>query len=303
MIERKPVVCVLMSSYNGERYIQQQIDSILSQEDVEVKLVIRDDGSTDGTKSIIGKYETVLLIAGENIGCEPSFMELLHYKVDADYYAFSDQDDVWYPRKLISAIENILQHQSDLAVCNLMLVDSNLNEMNPLFSKEDIAYNQLLMNRYAQSNLHGCVQVWTRKLHDIIQCFHPKVVQPHDVVVNAIANIVSSTYIDNRCFIKYRLHGDNVSGYTTNVLQKIIKRFKLYFGKKHPCRDVFWKQMLDSFDQCISHTSSSYETICLIANYKKGFSQKMKLCISPFFRGMPLQYRMLWTLCVIFNKY
>lgn len=303
MIEKRPVVCVLMSSYNGERYIQQQIDSILSQEDVEVKLVIRDDGSTDGTKNIIGKYESAQLITGVNLGCEPSFMELLHYNVDADYYAFADQDDVWHPRKLISAIENIKQHNCDLSVCNLMLVDAGLNEISPLFSKEDIAYYQRLMDRYAQSNLHGCVQVWTRRLHDIIQDFHPVVVQPHDVVVNAIANIVSSTYIDNRCFINYRLHGDNVSGYTTSVTQKIIKRLKFYFGKKHPCRDVFWKQILDCFDSRISHTSSCYKTISLIANYKKGFSQKLKLCFSPFFREMPLQYRLLWSICVIFNKY
>ena len=60
MKERKPVVCVLMSSYNGEKYIKQQIDSILSQEDVDLKLVIRDDGSTDGTRDIIREYSSVL---------------------------------------------------------------------------------------------------------------------------------------------------------------------------------------------------------------------------------------------------
>lgn len=303
MKERQPVICVLMSSYNGEKYIKQQIDSILSQEDVELKLVIRDDGSTDGTRDIIREYSSVLLIAGENIGCELSFMELLHFKIEADYYAFSDQDDVWHPRKLISAIENIQQHHCDLSVCNLMMVDSNLMKINPLFSKADIDYNQFLMDRYAQSNLQGCVQVWTRKLHDMIQSYRPKKVVPHDTWVNAIANIVSSTFVDENCYIDYRLHEDNVSGYTTSILKKIPKRLKLYFWKKHPLRDDFWKEILESGILHLGAQDVRYKTICLIAYYKKGLVNKLRLCFSSFFREMPLQYRLLWSLCVILNKY
>lgn len=303
MIERKPVVCVLMSSYNGEKYIKQQIDSILSQEEVDIKLVIRDDGSTDSTRDIVGKYSSVQLIAGENIGCEPSFMELLHLRVEADYYAFSDQDDIWHPRKLISAIENIQQHHCDLSVCNLMMVDSHLKKINPLFSKADIAYNQHFMDRYAQMNLHGCVQVWTRKLHDIIQSYRPEVVVPHDTWVNAIANTVSSTFVDEHCYIDYRLHGDNVSGYTTSLLRKIPKRLKLHFGKNHPRRDEFWKEILKSNILNMDVTDVRYKTIFLIANYKKSLSLKLKMCFSPFFREMPMQYRLLWSMCVILNKY
>ena len=66
-----------MSTYNGEKYIKQQLDSIFAQEDVDVKLVVRDDGSKDSTLDILRQYNSIILFEGANIGCEKSFMELL----------------------------------------------------------------------------------------------------------------------------------------------------------------------------------------------------------------------------------
>ena len=93
-------VAVLMSTYNGEKYIRDQIDSILSQIKVNVTLFIRDDGSTDSTVKIITqyteKYSNIKFWVGENIGVGNSFMQLLYSLTDEfDYYAFSDQDDIW----------------------------------------------------------------------------------------------------------------------------------------------------------------------------------------------------------------
>ena len=303
MKHKIPKVCVLMSTYNGEKYIKEQIDSILSQEGVEIKLVVRDDGSTDKTLSILYNYKNITLLAGNNIGCEASFQNLLHYDVNADYYAFADQDDVWQPRKIFSAIENIKSHQCDLSVCNLMLVDAGLKQIKPLFSDEDIEYNQYIMNTFAQSNLHGCVQVWTRQLHNHIKLFHSYELFPHDVLVNAVANLLSSTYIDKRCYINYRLHGDNVSGYTTNKWKKIKRRLLFYFGDNHPHRDEFCQQLINCYESFYEESDGKWKTIKLIAEYKKGFHYKMNLLCCPYFRSMSLEYRILWSLCVMCNKY
>ena len=299
----KSTVCILMSTYNGEKYIKQQLDSIFAQEDVDIKLVVRDDGSKDSTLDILRQYNSIILFEGANIGCEKSFMELLFMDIEADYYAFADQDDVWHPRKIISAIENIHKYNCDLSVCNLKLVDGNLDEIGNLFSNQDIDNYQKIMDKFAQTNFHGCVQVWTNKLHKVIQTYRPLHIEPHDVWVNAIANIVSSTYIDNRCFINYRLHGNNVSGYTTNVINKFIKRIKLYFGKNHPQRDILSKQLLDNFGFYLNKADSKYKTISLIANYKRNIIQKLKLCFSPYFKSMTFKNRIIWSLCVMLNKY
>ena len=105
-----PVVCVMMSTYNGEKYIEEQIRSIIKQKtDANVYIKIRDDGSTDGTCDIIEKLTVeypnrIELQKGHNIGYNASFFRLLCEAEGYDYYAISDQDDVWLKDKLETAI-------------------------------------------------------------------------------------------------------------------------------------------------------------------------------------------------------
>ena len=89
-------VVVLLSSYNGGKYIKEQIESILAQSYKNVELFIRDDGSKDDTVKILKTYEhnpRIRVFYGENIGFFASFLWLLNNSVQADYYAFADQDD------------------------------------------------------------------------------------------------------------------------------------------------------------------------------------------------------------------
>jgi rhamnosyltransferase len=109
-------VCVLLSTYNGEAYLREQIDSILAQIDVSVELIIRDDGSKDSTVKIINEYKNqyvnvLILDSYKNLGPANSFMELLYASGDADYYAFAEQDDIWLPEKLSKAI-GIIEHKN-----------------------------------------------------------------------------------------------------------------------------------------------------------------------------------------------
>ena len=81
-----------MSTYNGEKYLGQQIESILAQEKVDVHLMIRDDGSTDNTRNVLKRYENndrITIKYGKNTGVGVSFLKLLYVNMDADYYAFS----------------------------------------------------------------------------------------------------------------------------------------------------------------------------------------------------------------------
>ena len=100
-------VLVLMSTYNGEAYLTEQVESILKQADVNVKLLVRDDGSTDNTLRILNKYATeekLDYITGKNINWMHSFWTLVNMAHGADYYAFADQDDIWFPDKLARAV-------------------------------------------------------------------------------------------------------------------------------------------------------------------------------------------------------
>ena len=160
-----------MSSYNGEKYIKEQIDSILAQEEVEIYLLIRDDGSRDATLDILEKYEkldNVRLIKGENLGVKKSFLSLIAMAPDYfDYYALSDQDDYWLTDKMISAINHIEgagENLDDnfLYYSNTCLVDENLFPLNEKGYNVDRPYNfgEILIRNCAS----GCTYVFGRKL-------------------------------------------------------------------------------------------------------------------------------------------
>ena len=137
---KNPVVLVLMSTYNGGRFLKEQIDSILSQEDVDVRLLVRDDGSKDNTCSILSEYasvhQNIEWKACENVGFVRSFSALvrmaLESEIAADYYAFADQDDIWMSKKLITACSVLFSKDAskpNLFTSNSMQVDADGKEL------------------------------------------------------------------------------------------------------------------------------------------------------------------------------
>lgn len=161
-------VLVMLSSYFGERYIQDQIDSILCQQNVEVSLIVRDDGSKDGTCEIVQKNAVndprIRLIRGDNIGFRRSFFELLlNAPLNYDYYAFSDQDDIWESDKLSRAVDFLETTKADvkLYASGLKVVDEKLNfKYLNSFSKLRITYGSAL----SRQRLAGCTMVFNTGL-------------------------------------------------------------------------------------------------------------------------------------------
>ena len=106
-------VLILLSTYNGEKYLEEQLNTILNQttEEISVSIIIRDDGSSDNTIKIINKYindyDCIKLIKGKNLGPALSFRELINLADETySFYAFADQDDIWVKGKIEAAVEN-----------------------------------------------------------------------------------------------------------------------------------------------------------------------------------------------------
>ena len=117
-----PHVNILLATYNGSKYLKEQLDSLLSQSYPNITIYIRDDGSTDGTIAILKKYiadntssRNIILLdnQGKNLRCPGSFYEILKKCSPAEYYAFCDQDDIWYPDKIKWAVDK-LEAQADI---------------------------------------------------------------------------------------------------------------------------------------------------------------------------------------------
>lgn len=103
-------VCVMMSTYNGADFIEEQIESIRKQNQVAVDLYIRDDGSTDRTVELLrmySRYDHIFVWEEKQTGVADSFWNLLERMGEYEYYAFADQDDIWDCDKLIKAVQAI----------------------------------------------------------------------------------------------------------------------------------------------------------------------------------------------------
>ena len=302
-------VCVYMSTYNGEKYIKEQIDSILNQKGVKIHLIIRDDGSEDSTLDIIEKYrennvDNIKVIHGDNVGCEESFMRLLHYSFGADYYAFADQDDIWYPDKCISAINTIKNCEKPaLATCNLLACNENMNPIKVIHTKEHCIKIEQKQKEVIFINMHGCVLLWNKALDVILKSFKPKVTVGHDSWVCAVAHIVGEMKVDSMPHIFYRLHGNNVSGYALNCISRVKKGIKIYCGKGHPQRDLFAKQLIKGYGKYLNQNSKAYKNIEAVANYKSSYKAKIALINSEVIRYSEGLDRAFWIFCILIGTY
>lgn len=302
-------VCILLSAFNGEKYIKIQIESIMKQINVESILVIRDDGSTDKTKTIImslkEKYKNkIIYIEGKNLGCEASFFNLLKYNIDADFYAFSDQDDFWMPNKLYKQIEAIKKYNvAALSLCNLLVCDNNLNPIKTMHSVNELNDYKTRMKRDIICNMHGCVMVWNKNLHTILQNNIPNQIVAHDAWLNAIANLIGIVEIISEPLIKYRIHDNNVSGFALNNISKIKKGICIYLGKNHPNREYIAKTLLAFFEKNIDKKTDGYNTLLLLSKYKNNFANKRKLIKNDIVQKRDIYHKYLWIICILMNKF
>ena len=207
-------VLVLMSTYNGEKYLREQIDSILTQQDVDVDLLVRDDGSKDDTLKILDEYQSngkLTYYTGPNLGPQRSFMHLLQNAPKSEYYAFADQDDVWMKDKLSCAITKLSKNEDKPALyfSQTQVTDENLNlrksvKINPL-----LTFGESLIYKY----VNGCTMVFNHNLRQIISNQTPKCMPMHDMWIYAIAMAFDAHVVfDPTPHILYRQHTTNAVG-------------------------------------------------------------------------------------------
>lgn len=207
---------VMMSTYNGERFVDEQIRSICLQEDVNVSLLVRDDGSQDSTIEVLKKWIDTLnisIINGENIGTARSFLELIKAVKQEEnaYYAFSDQDDYWLPNKIKIAIKELKPYDGIPALyySNIRYVDSNLNEMSNPYKRQ--YYTTELKGTMVIAEAPGCTMVFNSTLLELLKQYFPVECHMHDVwVLNVCAALNGKIIYDKESRILYRQHEDNV---------------------------------------------------------------------------------------------
>lgn len=274
-------VQVLLSAFNGEKYLAKQIESILSQDYPEISLLIRDDGSNDDTLDIIKtyecQYENVVCYAGKNLGVQKSFFDLMmHADETADYYAFSDQDDVWLPGKIRRAVELLEKQDSNLPLLyasKTTLVDEQLNEIPMKIRAPEIVPD--FGNALVENICTGCTEVFNRKLFNLVNQKTPEYTIMHDWWLYLCASAFGKVVYDSDSYILYRQHGNNQLG-AQDSLKGLWKSRSARFGN---LKYTLSKQA-QSFTEIYGNQYENYGVALNMAKSKNHFGSRLSLLLS-----------------------
>lgn len=221
------LITIVMSTYNGEKYIREQIDSILSSTCQEFDLLISDDCSSDQTINIINSYQReypcrIHVHRNEkNMGYTLNFLNAVG-RTNSDYVMFCDQDDVWMPDKIeltlkrMKQLENNLGSEVPIAVfTDAQVVDENLKTINPSFFRSGNLNPQKtdLPHILMENKLIGCTVMFNRALRDVlIEHPMPSYARYHDWWIALIAAALGRISYLPKATLLYRQHGNNVVG-------------------------------------------------------------------------------------------
>lgn len=233
-------VIVLLSTYNGEKYLQEQLESLVAQEGVETEILVRDDGSKDNTITILNEWQERGLLkwySTTNVGCCKSFISLLETATDGAYYAFCDQDDVWLPNKLKLTMEKMVATEKEnpekpiIIHTDMNVVDENLNIIHESFWRSSGLRPDILKTfpyLCTCNSVNGCTIVMNSAARKLIL---DKYVEQETIIHDVISALTVAyhggiiDYIDVPTML-YRQHSNNVVGAMQyNKAQAIKERF------------------------------------------------------------------------------
>lgn len=240
---------ILLATYNGEKYVKEQIDSILNQTYKNIRLIISDDCSKDSTCEILKEYEKKdnrikLCMQQKNLGVVKN-IEFLLEQVENEYYMLSDQDDVWLPQKVEKSLEKLKQKNADLVFGDLEVVDKNLKTIHPSFG--DFMLLNRKINKYIDSYrlnyLYNCVTGCTilakkETIEKIVPLPQKTKYLIHDHWISIMASVYGKVAYIPEKYIKYRQHENNQVG--TNKISH-------GFNKLEQVRELFINVKLGVF--------------------------------------------------------
>ena len=243
-------IVILMATYNGEKYITEQLKSIQNQTVVNWNLYIRDDGSVDNTVSIIKKYvekdsRIHLIEDGKgNLGPLKNFNELLNIGINSDIIFLADQDDIWFLNKIEISVEELTKIENPLK-----LIYTNFNNWYP--------EKKLQIKNYKQSNPDYKNLVWQNWIYGCTMCFSkelallcleiPLVAENHDNWIANVASLYGEIGYISSPTLNHRIHDNNVTTSSENLLGQYFKLLKRTLFSK----DKFKKNKLSFIKKLI----------------------------------------------------
>jgi glycosyltransferase involved in cell wall biosynthesis len=216
------MISVCIATYNGEKYIKEQLDSIINQLNTDDEIIISDDGSSDSTLNIIESYNDRRIVLYKN-----SFknvvlnFEFAIGKSKGDYIFLSDQDDIWYKNKVSCFMDCFLKNSNvTLLISDFQIIDQNGLNLDGVYNRNE--FSSSLLKNVLVNNFIGCAMAFTSTTKNVIMPF-PKNIAMHDWWIGTCSKLYGEIkFIDKKLHF-YRRHSSNL---TTEVGAKVIIKIK-----------------------------------------------------------------------------
>lgn len=239
--DEKIHISVAMVTFNGEKYIREQMDSILSQLQEGDELVVSDDGSTDGTLQILWEYQQkdprVRPIQGPKQGIKKNVEHVLK-NTRGNYIFLADQDDIWLPGKVEKVMQAFAEHHVMVVVHDAKVFEGEDPEqivMESFFAFRNSGpgvVKNMMKNSYI-----GCCMAFQRKLKEVIFPI-PDKIEMHDQWIGILGDYTDGkSYFLPEPLLLYRRHGENNSGMKHYGIGKMLRNRMVFFG-------YFFKKLL-----------------------------------------------------------
>lgn len=292
---RRKRVIVLLSTFNGQQYLVEQLDSLLAQHSVELEILVRDDGSTDSTIEILSHYQgrnLLRFVAGPNVGPARSFLALTQLAGDADYYALCDQDDVWDSDKLSIAIDLLSQmdpSRPHLYHSAVRLVDERLETLEGRSGRSFFTPPNLL-SALVLNSAAGCTMVFNRALLELVRT--SRSVQPsmHDAWILRVCMACGGGVISDRDpHLSYRQHANNAIGGAHTLIGRANRRFETLRTRQR-LRENDALNILECYGDSLSEENR--DVVGHVAYYRRSLRNTLALLFSPKLRFPSLEHRL-----------
>lgn len=226
---------ILLSTYNGERYLAEFLESLVRQTFSDFELIVRDDGSTDDTLAILRSFEGRIAIrvieSSGNVGAARSFMRLLsecgsHYSV----FLFADQDDYWYPDKVARAANVMATNAKvpSLYFSRLEVVSESLQHIKYSRIPRLSTFDNVLVENVAT----GCTVAMNSAARVIVLRSPPSGIIMHDWWCHLVVSAFGKIIYDETPTLKYRQHGANVVGASRGFLDEVLRRVQRFVERQ-----------------------------------------------------------------------
>lgn len=304
---------VLLSTYNGEEYIFEQLESLVNQDFKNIQILIRDDGSTDRTIALVNQFiaqtklQNISIYTNPNIGVIKSFFNLLeHSSESSNYYAFCDQDDYWQSDKLsraITMIEEEYDSNQPIMYCSrTQLVDKSLSFLGlwPSMPRKKLSIGNALVQNIAV----GCTIVINKAARDLLILKKPNInnLIMHDWWVYLCVSTFGKVIFDSKALVKYRQHGKNTIGATLGIHQKIVKQLENFKRDKFLNR---YKTQAHEFQKVFSQDldENSRSLLKLFLQKEKSLKKRIDILVSNQIYRQSILGNLILKLLLFFDRY